>query len=714
MYWDDPKLYPEAYERILVNPNPSQVWQIKFEALGTKNPLSLDTEVQVVEISTPENDILDEAALSQAKIETENWAINRQLFPRLMLITKHPASFTMEIVGSELTIELLHNFISGKARITVNGERIEVDLFSWVGNIEKLKFATVRPGDEQIRTYSVNAVDTPWRRLQFIAEGGGQIKLEEVKVRDRTILPQKDGEYILPFRLMNRFSCAIVSTAIGFCLMTILFISTANLWQRKANRRFGSTSYIVCLAITIGGFWLLVFYPGIVTFDQVHQWTQVVSGDFNNWHGIGMTTLLRIIATMFPFLIPRDQIPIFTVLQSSLLFLSIFYTINTMFGNPRLKLILCTIIIFYYPIWPYAGAQMKDVWLTSWFLLFVCELFKLIFTDKNQKLYLMTSSLLGCMILITRHNAIVSIVAFLLMAVGVVYLRENKKIKKSLKLTMIVLAISFFASKSILGWVNLSDTGNLINYSFSFELQPILKIVRQQENIDKFTKLAKELSTYQEYGESKFYSWLNSDVYKADLINNPQGIQDKDLIEIDTNPIIRDMFYVVPRYPMAYIKFKLDHIGRFLGINYHPIQEAVFYYPRSWLSNPAFGLDYDNSRLPEIRAKALSWIGFALSSSKWLSFPYRHGWVLCFAVVSCFVTTLRVRPVVPDLILAVLLAIAAIAYFLSFTIFTPSAMWRYLLFSNIAAMLSACISLSVLFRSIANFRVRSSRVKTIN
>ena len=707
MYWDDPKQHPEAYERILVNPNPSQVWPIKIEALGTKNPLSRDTEVRIVGISTPEN-ILDESALSQAKIDKEKWAIDRQLLPKLILITKDPASFTTEILGSELTIELLHNFISGRARITVNDEVSEVDLFSWVGNIEKLKFATVRPGDESIKTYQINAVDTPWRRLKFIAEGGGQIKLEEVKIRDRTISPQKDGEYILPLRLMNRFSCALVSTAIGFCLMTVLFVSTVNLWQRKANQRFGINSYIVCLAITIGGFWLLVFYPGIVTFDEINQWSQAISGNFNDWHGIGMTILLRGLITMSPFLIPRDQIPIFTFLQGSLLWLAIFYTINTMLGNPRLKLILCTIIIFYYPIWPYAGAQMKDVWLTIWFLLFVCELFKLIFTDKNNTLHLISSSLLGCMILLTRHNAIVSIVGLLLMAVAVVYLREDKKGKRSFKLTITVLAISFLASKLMLGWVNPTNAGNLINYSFAFELRPILNIVSQGENIDEFA----ELATYQEFGGSKFYSWLDYNIQGGDLMNNPQGIQEKELIESDT--MIRDMLYVVPRYPIAYIKFKIDRIGELLWLNSHPIQDAGGYYPRSWLSNTAFGLDYDNSRLSELRAKALSWIGFALSSSNWLSFPYRHGWVLCFAVVSFLITTLRVRPVEPDLILAVLLAIAAIAYFLSFTIVTPSSLWRYLLFSNLAAMLSLCISLSVLFRNITNVRVSSEGAKTIN
>lgn len=706
MYWDDPKQHPEAYERILVNPNHAQVWQIKVEALGTKNPLSQDTEVRVVGISTPEN-ILDEAALSQAQIDTEKWTIDRQL-PKVMLATKEPTSLTTKIVGSELTVEFLHNSIGGKARITVNGEVSEVDLFSWAGNIEKLKFVTVRPGDEYLKTYSINAVDTPWRRLQFIAEGSGQIQLEEVKFRGQKIIPQKNGEYILPFKLINRFSCALLPTAIVFFAIAILLVSTVNIWQRKANHRFGSSSYVICFGMTIGGFWLLVFYPGIVTFDEINQWSQAVSGDFTTWHGIGMTILLRGLITIFPFLATGYLIPIFTFLQGSLLWIAIFYTINTMLANPRLKLILCSTIIFYYPIWPYAGAQMKDVWLTIWFLLFVGELFKLIFTDKNQTLHLIFSCLLGCMILLTRHNAIVSIVGLLLMVVAVVYRRESPKVNQTFKLTITVLAISLLASKLMLGWVKPSNAGNLINYSLAFELRPILNRVSKGKNIDEFTDLA----SYKKFGESKFQSWLNTNIQGGDLINNSQGIQEKELIESDT--MIRDMLYVVPRYPIAYIKFKIDRISELLWLNSHLIQDAGGYYPRSWLSNTAFGLDYDNSRLPEIRAKALSWIGFALSSSNWLTLPYRHGWVLCFAVVSCLVTTLRVRPVEPDLILAVLLVIAAIAYFLSFTIVTPSSLWRYLLFSNIAAMLSLCISLSVLFRNLANFIVRSSRVRTIN
>jgi hypothetical protein len=365
-YWDDPKLYPTAYEQIAVNPISSQKWQVKIEALAQKNLQSKSSEVWILDISTPEGRV----DWSKALMGSDRWELrndpNRPQGKVAVAYTGKLQSLDVPIEGGELTIKLLRHPWSGKVRVTANNQAREVDLFSANASTEILTFPVTGIGNRGVRNYTFKAVDTPWHRLKFVADGG-IVKVEEVKARDRLITAQPNGEFILPFRFWNRFSRAVFATVISFFWTSCLFISAIHLWQGQQDKRFGFWTYAIGLSTTLAGFWTLVFYPGLMTTDSVSQWIaalslfreiEPVSWSLSSWFPPVMSLLMG-----SAFKVSREY-GLFTFFQLLLFYFSIIILLSRVCSS-KILLISMPIILLNPAIWNQSSAVLKDVWTAS-------------------------------------------------------------------------------------------------------------------------------------------------------------------------------------------------------------------------------------------------------------------------------------------------------------------------------------------------------------
>jgi len=99
--------------------------------------------------------------------------------------------------------------------------------------------------------------------------------------------------YLLPFTLAFLI-------AVGYVIFTILLLAAA--WEpgkRKtlAKNKWGWLLYMLPMLL-VWGFTLAIFWPGIMSNDSLAQWTQGVTGQYNDWqsgfHALLLAGLMRI------------------------------------------------------------------------------------------------------------------------------------------------------------------------------------------------------------------------------------------------------------------------------------------------------------------------------------------------------------------------------------------------------------------------------------
>ncbi|MEH2137446.1 SGNH/GDSL hydrolase family protein [Nostoc sp.] len=241
-YWDNPAVHPNAYEIIPLkskktptNQTSSTVWRIKVEALAQKAPDAKSSEVWIVDIRTPENQV----NWSKALIGVQKWElIDNQYGPQGKIAAARagqPQSLDVSVKGSNLTITLLRSPWSGKVRVTANGQARETNLYAPNSAIEKLYFEPTE--NKKSELYEIEITKTPWHQLKFVpdAANSDRVKIDFIKIGNLKIQPEANGEFILPFYFWNQFSCALAATAIGFLGLTILFINIGNIQRRNTQ-----------------------------------------------------------------------------------------------------------------------------------------------------------------------------------------------------------------------------------------------------------------------------------------------------------------------------------------------------------------------------------------------------------------------------------------------------------------------------------------------
>jgi len=237
-YWENPIGNPTAYEEIPVKPVQipageiaSNIWRVKVEALAEKEPKAKSAEIWLVDIRTPEHQV----NWSEVNMGAKKWTLLKNPYgPQGKIAVaraKQPQSLEAVVKGSNLTIILLRSVWIGKVRVTANGQVRETSLYSANSAVEKLSFESKEIEAKRTKTYELQVVKTPWHRLKFVSDSDG-VKVKSIKIGSQTILPDSNGEFILPFYFWNQFNCAIAATILSFLGLTISFTSIERIRRR--------------------------------------------------------------------------------------------------------------------------------------------------------------------------------------------------------------------------------------------------------------------------------------------------------------------------------------------------------------------------------------------------------------------------------------------------------------------------------------------------
>ena len=524
-----------------------------------------------------------------------------------------------------------------------------------------------------------------------MSDSNSQVNIENINLQNNIISLDSNQEYVLPFKFWNRSSCAILATIISFFWMTILFVSLVHIWKEQNDKRFSICIFIILTSFTLGGFWMLVFYPALMSADSLSQWSQALDGKYTDWNPIGMTILMRLVVILFPDFLSSQQVAVFAFLQGSLFWMAIFYTIYTFLPSSKLKNVVLLLFFLYYPLWTYTSTLWKDVWASTWLLVYTCEIYNLMLVKTKYKicLHLLTSSMLCCMAILTRQTSFLSIALFLFfIAIAMVVKNNVSKLIYLKKFIPIIssLIIGMLLSRVIYLHFNVAALGNHLNVTMSYDLIGTLHF--SEKNVDDF----KFLTTYQKFGKNKLEKsiknyWCGGSINYL-LFTESATLGKRVLLDSDT--ILTDMSLVLPQYLGALIKHKVCAISALLQINtlYYPHQSNV-------LANN-MGI-VSESRLPNLNKKILIFLSNISNIANWTSVFYRHGIILCIAITSC-VMCLTIHRRIDDSTMSsiVFLLMSGVCYFLPYFIIVPAPDWRYLLFSNITWMLSSIIAISSL------------------
>ena len=691
VYWDDPALYPKAYEKITVNasrePSP---WQVKIEALAEKNPLSVSTEVWILDLSTPQQKV----DWSKAEMIGVPWELRDQSdAPQgkvALAYNNGPQTLKASLQGEDLTLKLKAHHWSGKVRVTVNNHVQELDLYRPVEKSETvtLTFSTVvsKPGDGSLQDYTLNVTQSAWSKLRFVPEGQGSFQLESLEAKgQKSKLNSAGNEATLPFNLKNKFNFAVVATFIGFFWMLLLFISVVHLWLGQFHKRFSVWSYMFGMAPVIGAFWTLVFYPATMSPDSLSQWGQAMTNRYNDWHPIGMTLLIRGVMILVPNFSSNAQAALFSFLQGTLFWLAIFYTIHNFIKAPKLKFFLLIGIIFYYPLWVYSVTIWKDVWAATWLLLFTVELYKFLYQDRKRYwLHFLTTTLFCTFAILTRHNILITALIIALTFSGLLFFKLGKREWLKISgLLMAIVIISITITELTYVLVN-TEHINTTNMYLNFDVIGTLYFTGEKaENLQN-------LAIYQEFGQANLDRAINGYSCEVDLSYIDFGANAPFPVEriVKYEGSLKDLTYLVTTYPLPFLEHRMCTISGLFQVSRVTLPQFLF------IMNNPYGLS-SSSKLPQVWSYVKRFLASNFTPNSWFTIPYKHGLLLLLATVAAIILYKRVKQI-DRMLPTFFLLMVGIAYLLPYLIVTGSD-WRYLLFSHICWLLSLIVSIQQFF-----------------
>ena len=698
-YWDDPTDHPDAYERIAIKPSQtSKTWNIQIEALGERNPQAKGSQVWVLDIDASQQRL----NWSDASLKAQSWEFrNDSWLPggKALLANRGTLQkLSVPIEGGDLTIKLVRSDYCGKARLTVNGEVREIDLYSPIFAVEELKFRAVEPGDTTVRTYQLNHIQaTPWQKLILTPEDHGQAKFEQMIVQGQQIVVPQDldkikveqitvqglqfqakalqfpgnSAFFLPSQLWHRkILAALISTIISFFWMTGLLISAVHLWFGQRQVRFGIRSYISGLAIALGGFWTLVFYPAHMTMDTLSQWQQALMNHYITW-AAPLTAMLMWMTRLF-----TDEPNLFCFLQGSLFWFAILYLVSQVIQNNKLFLISTSFLILLPTLWIYPATIVTNVNFTSFSLLAASFLVRAFRESKKQLLWVSIVPL--SLAVASRNEAIFMALAPILLA-QLPRWSQPKLMRRVIEGFLMILLV--FSPAKLLE--RLPVVTNNTPVGFAFINQYVGTVSHARSTMSAIELEGERSSIDSQFGTGTFNTLLqryqcdaaNYIVWKEPIIISVPRVQQS------TPFILRKTLELAIKHPLAYIQHKFCNLAYVLQV------PDVFYFYA--IPYDAFGINKDlkaagitvASKFPSWRDQTLSYVVTLSKQLPW-SILFRHHIFLVISLILLIFGAVFQKAVV---------TIPAIMGLLSFCgLLIPDAFpdWRHLLLMHICTWIA--------------------------
>lgn len=463
---------------------------------------------------------------------------------------------------------------------------------------------------------------------------------------------------------------AVLATFISWLWMAVILISAAVLWQGKENRILGSTSYILCLSTALSGFWLLVFYPAVMSVDALAHWQNALADKYSNWNAPLLPMLMH--ATQHFVKSPN----LLSFLQGSLFWGALFYLIRQVTKGNRAFLAHSILVALLPPLWLYSNATTSMAWGTAFLMLATGLLIRSARDGKTITLFLSVLSL--SVAVMFRREALLCVIVPIV--IQLFYFPQKRGWAKKALVAAVLVVLSVLpgrlielspkvarAARTQIHGVFTQYVGTIVH---SMGRMSPAEIDRERRSIDgEFRK-----GIFQKLIERYDCSTGDYIIYKRAF---PPVMK---RIPIEKNLfILKKVVGTALRHPGGYFKHQLcylGHLSQFTGIAYQSwgILKAE---PRYESARARLKISYD-SKLPSIKAGYVRLMKFLLGHPV-PALIFRHYIFLLFSAffLGLGLVKRKVEWIVPSLV--------SLVYLLAYLLAGPAGLWRYLLPSYLGA-----------------------------
>jgi hypothetical protein len=433
-------------------------------------------------------------------------------------------------------------------------------------------------------------------------------------------------------------------------------------------------------AAVVSGFWLVVFYPAVMSADSMIQWGQAVSGKLTDWHPIGMTLVMRTVHLLCRRLPMQDQVAVVAWVQGTLFWFSIFAIVGVASLRPWIKLLTCLGLTLYYPLWLYTVTLWKDVWFAMaifWLVYYLCRA-----CLGRWSLWHLGFSLLPVLFLaiLNRHTAILSFI-FLSAVItpSIIGLARYHALRRLL--FWISLALAAVAIQKLLyRGLHVEYAGSTTNGVALFEVAGTAHFAGMSKS-----ELCR-LRSCRDLGEDRFTQVVR--LYRcgstADYLVVQPGHPLVPSDVLDRRSAIRDLMEIAWTHPLAYFRQRVCSVAPLLGIE----PERVYYPYHDGIWPNEFGI-HESTLWPRTQHAVLRW---EHASTKYLllRWPFRHYVLLIASGMVSLLVVFRSRLANRSLVCYLFVAGAAVLFPL--LLVTPARDWRYLMPADVCWASSVMIA----------------------
>jgi hypothetical protein len=463
---------------------------------------------------------------------------------------------------------------------------------------------------------------------------------------------------------------AVLAAVIGWLWIAAIGTSGVLLWQGKERRPFGRTSYILSLATALSGFWLLVFYPAVMSWDALSQWQHAVAGRYTNW----VPPLLPMVMHFTRWFVKGPGLLSF--LQGSLFWGALFFLILQVAGSRRAFLAHSVLVALLPPLWLYSNAATSVTWGAIFLMLSMGLLIRSVKDGKEGLLFLSVLSL--AVAVMFRREAILCVLVPV--AAYLLYFPRKRGFAKTALAVAIMGVLSVAPARLIelapsvshvqraqLHGVFTQYVGTMVH---SMGRMSPSEIERERQSIDGAFGKGVFLKLIQRYDCSSG----DYIIYKRDFPPVLGRIpKDKSFF------VLKKVVRTALRHPWAYLEHQLCYLGhltQFTSLGYQtwgalnddPVHDAA---------RARLGIPY-RSQLPSVKAGYIRLLKSLLGHPV-LSLIFRHYIFLLLSAV--FLGLGLFRRKIEWIVPSVVSLLNVLAYLMG----GPASLWRYLLPSYLGA-----------------------------
>jgi hypothetical protein len=290
-----------------------------------------------------------------------------------------PAGLSAQLRCGTLRLRFLKHGWSGWVRVNANHETRTIDLYSPATREENLYFQPPVTGDDALAPPKEYRLDVPKSRsdygyIHFRPAPYGQIRLVSAVVDGRPANIRDGRTIVLPESVFAPARCALMAAILTAILLASLLIAASDLCRR--HPRLPIWILPVAASLTMSLLWAAICYPANLSNDSLDLLHQATTGNYHDWHPIGMTLRKRAIYSAMA------SFPLHVIVATSAVIIGFVFWLAisaTLYGviTPKLARLAGLVATFaYYPLWMYGPTLQKDVWFAISFIPLFLQAYK--------------------------------------------------------------------------------------------------------------------------------------------------------------------------------------------------------------------------------------------------------------------------------------------------------------------------------------------------